>query len=1061
MLLCIKMSYGKFRLRTKLLLFISILQLSVFGQFERFKSFDISEGICHPFIYTINQDKDGFIWFGTGEGLCRFDGFSFEAFTTLDSLSNDVVNTSFKDSTDVLWFGFNNGLLLSWNGKKPTAYSLPIESAYSITSISQAPWGDIFVTTQRNGGYLINPEGKIRLASDVFLKKYISSSAFASGKLVLGTMDGLEVISLAQDKFNTENLKKPSELEYVNIQVVKKTPWKDIFLVGTEDEGLFLLKLEADTLNLIRVGENTELANQNIQDVLLTEDNTLWVCTYYSGILKLSEFTPDGTFETLSVYKKDSGFSTDFTKTLFEDREGNIWVGTYKLGVALLAEKAFSFLTFPGKLMDNNVLAVTNKDSILWLGGEKGILQVNLADQSENKFYDKSSGLPDDNITSLYYQDGITWIGTKANGIYQLDTKTGRISLFYKTGNSLGNTINFLRADNSSLYAATKDGIFNFDLTSDKKYQYNTEEGLPHNDIEHLFLDSDNKLLFATRSNGIYEINHRGEVEEYFTVGQYELEFNSITQDVNRDLWVSTFGQGIFLLLADTVINITVNDNLKSNYCYSISTADSNYVWVGHRLGLSRINIYDYSIKTFDIDIGIEGDCNPNAVSVSNNGKLYFGTTDGLIQYDVRKGGKKSVPPKTNILRVLISDVEYDISKPIVLPYSTYKLKVEFVGLNYNDPDAVQYQYKLEGYDPDWSDISDLRSASYSRIEDGEYKFYVRAYGADMNFEKKLTGFTLKIKPPIWKMWWFIVSMIVLAILLVVTIIKLRERRQKEIQEYLEKRLDERTREVVEQKEEIEIKNRDITDSINYAQRIQTSILPPIKKLQQSFSGSFIFYQPRDIVSGDFYWFDKVAEGRFVIVCADSTGHGVPGAFMSMIGTTLIKDICISQKANSPADILKSLDSQLTSTLHQNSDGVKSNDGMDIMVCEINTNTNFLRYASAMRPMIVYRNSEQIYIKGSRNSIGGQYDGKDEKEFENHEVQLNTGDLIYMFSDGYPDQFGGPLGKKFKMVRLKNLLKDIHKKPMEEQYEYVKSTFNLWKEDYEQVDDVLFMGIKL
>ncbi len=214
-------------------------------------------------------------------------------------------------------------------------------------------------------------------------------------------------------------------------------------------------------------------------------------------------------------------------------------------------------------------------------------------------------------------------------------------------------------------------------------------------------------------------------------------------------------------------------------------------------------------------------------------------------------------------------------------------------------------------------------------------------------------------------------------------------------------------------------------------------------------------------MSGDFYWFDKVSKDKFIIVCADSTGHGVPGAFMSMIGTTLIKDICNSQKATSPADILRELDLQLSGTLNQNIEEARSNDGMDIMICEIDTSTNLLRCASAMRPMIIYKNGEQIYVKGSRNSIGGQYDSKDQKDFEHEEYQLSKGDLIYMFSDGYPDQFGGSMGKKFKMVRLKNLLKDIHKKPMEEQYEYVKSTFNLWREDFEQVDDVLFMGIKI
>ena len=139
-----------------------------------------------------------------------------------------------------------------------------------------------------------------------------------------------------------------------------------------------------------------------------------------------------------------------------------------------------------------------------------------------------------------------------------------------------------------------------------------------------------------------------------------------------------------------------------------------------------------------------------------------------------------------------------------------------------------------------------------------------------------------------------------------------------------------------------------------------------------------------------------------------------------------------------------------------------SNDGMDIIVADIDTKRNILTVSSAMRPVIVYSGGEQIYIKGSRSSIGGQLDeDRVEKDFIDQVFHLKQGDIIYMFSDGYPDQFGGPLGRKFKMVRLKNLLRDIHEKPMEEQYNYIKSNFFLWKEDLEQVDDVLFMGIKL
>ncbi len=1048
---------------TRLVLFIGIFSISIssFAQFERFKSYNATDGICDPYIYTITQDKNGFIWLGTGQGLCRFDGFEFKSFADLDSLTNDEVSASYVDSFGNVWFGFSNGLLLLWDGHKGTTYNLPTKSSTAIVGITQAENGELFVATLNMGCYLVAADGSVRSAHEEFTDNIISDALISNGNLFIGTGDGLQIIPIEGNRFNFSSVIKPEGLKHISVQVIKKAGWDNFYFIGTEDEGLFLLNMNDNSMPIVKVGDGTDLGYQNVQDVIFLSDNSLWICTYYGGLIKLSGFNEDGTFSNKFSFTKDRGLSTNYIKTIFSDREDNLWIGTYGSGINILSEQAFTFMPFEKEILDNNVLSVTSSDSIVWIAGEGSLVQVNINHSDREKVYTTKDNLPKDKITSLSHVGDVTWIGTENNGIYKLDISKGKIKSFYRSNNSLGNSINSILGHDDMLYAATKDGIYNFDLKTGEQFHYNTSVGMPHNDIEHIFLDNEHRLLFATRSNGVYEINDKGEIQGIFTVDQFEPEFNSITQDANKNIWVSTYGQGVFLLTADSVYDFSTYNGLKSPWCYSVSTNDDDFVWVGHRGGLSRININTHAIKIFDSNIGFEGYCNPNAVDVNNKRKIFFGTTDGLLIYDVEKGKNEAVPPKTNILKLLINEVEYNFDDKIVLPYAPYKLRIEYVGLNYNDPSAVKYQYMLEGYDMEWSEVSDSRYNIYSRVEDGKFKFKVRSFGPDGQYEEEPVSFLLEIKPPIWKRWWFISLVVIAFIFIVIFIIKYRERRQKEIQEYLEKSLDERTREVVEQKEEIEIKNRDITDSINYAQRIQNSILPPIKKMQQFFSGSFIFYKPRDIVSGDFYWFDSVAEGKIIIVCADSTGHGVPGAFMSMIGTTLIKDICLSNRYDSPAAILSELDKQLGNTLNQNSEEVKSNDGMDLMLCEIDVNTKILRYSSAMRPMIIYKNGEQEYIKGSRSSIGGQYDSKDVKDFETHEIQLAKGDLVYLFSDGYPDQFGGSMGKKFKMVRLKNLIKDIHKKPMEEQYEYVKSTFNLWKEDYDQVDDVLFMGIKL
>ncbi|MBN1597920.1 MAG: SpoIIE family protein phosphatase [Bacteroidales bacterium] len=1043
---------------TLLCFILLLISTDSFSQNSHFRNFSSTEGLCHPFVYGVSQDKNGFIWIGTGEGLCRYDGIDFTPGSNLDSLPVDVVNVSYADSLDNLWFGFNNGMVCSYGGNYFIKHAFKKDISTSVTGIAQDIVGNVIIATQNMGTFKLNEQEELVPTVPSFKDKLISTIHSAGNKLLIGTHTGLLLYDL-----NNENDTLPREIEelsYITVQVISDAYSNNSYWVGTEDAGLFLVQLFKDSVDVKNVGDEEGLGYENVQDVMFDSDSNLWIATYTSGLLKcrMSESEP-WEIEKIEKYNTKTGFSSNFVKSVFEDREGNLWIGTYGGGVTLQTNLAFDFKNYEEYGISRNIVSLALNKNLLWLGGENNILQF---DKLNNKYYlyTTGNGLPQDLITSLYYRDGNLWAGTSSNGIYILKEGSKKFTRFFSSSSSISNSINYITGDADNIYVATKDGIYIINKDSNQQIHYNTINGLPHNDIEHLFLDSENRLFFATRTNGIYEINVRGEVEEYFTVGKYELDFNSIAQDKKGNIWVSTNGQGVFLLLADSVMNITVRDGLKSNYCYSLVAADSLYIWVGHRLGLSRININNLSVTVFDSDNGITGDCNLNAAKLATNKVLYFGTTDGLVTYDIREGLAKKVDPKTNIVRILISDKEYDPNKPIVLPYGAYKLQIDYIGLNYADPEAVTYQYKLEGYDLGWSQKTNSRSVIYPRIEDGNYTFLLKSFGTEGDTLQTPIDLKIRIKLPVWKTWWFISMSVIILVLIVIVIIKYRERRQKQLQEYLEQRLDERTREVVEQKEEIEIKNRDITDSINYAQRIQTSILPPIKRLQKNFSGSFIFYQPRDIVSGDFYWFDRINNNKFVIVCADSTGHGVPGAFMSMIGTTLIKDISMRDGVNAPSDMLRELDHELRSTLNQNIEAEQSNDGMDIIVCEIDVKTNYLRYASAMRPMIVYKGGEQIYIKGSRSSVGGHYD-KEDKNFKDEGIQLDKGDLIYMFSDGYPDQFGGPIGKKFKMVRLKNLLKDIYQKPMEEQYEYVKSTFNLWKEDFEQVDDVLFMGIKI
>jgi len=252
-------------------------------------------------------------------------------------------------------------------------------------------------------------------------------------------------------------------------------------------------------------------------------------------------------------------------------------------------------------------------------------------------------------------------------------------------------------------------------------------------------------------------------------------------------------------------------------------------------------------------------------------------------------------------------------------------------------------------------------------------------------------------------------------------------------------------------------KNRQITDSINYAKRIQLAILPPKSVLEEHLKGSFILYKPKDIVSGDFYWVGR-NNGSTLFATVDCTGHGIPGAFMSMIGNTLLNQIVHENRITKPSEILEELHERVVTALNQGAKEDYSRDGMDIAICNWNIKANTLEYAGAHIPLYHIRNGKLKEIKGDRFFIGGP---ELKANFNNHSLALEKGDTIYIFSDGYADQKGGPKNKKFFYKPFKKMLLDIQGKSMEDQKTHLDQTISNWMENHDQIDDILIVGVKV
>ncbi len=1058
-----------------LLLLLALMPVLVQGQSYQFFSYGVTDGLCDNFAYTINQDQQGFLWIGTTQGLCRFDGMMFEQDFRGDSIPPSIALTSLLDSRGRLWFGHENGQVSVLDNGMFTLLN-PGEGHLSpVQAIREDTLGNIFVLSQQTGVLVYSPELELTYSSDPssetdpFAGKFLNNFQITpKGNLLVATNEGITIYRYDSDLQTYILTGDISDLNYIPVREIVPALQEGTYWVGTEDEGMYSLSGEGfnpDRYTVEKIGVEQGLEFARVSSIVFDGTRRVWITDNGEGLYRI-ELDDEGHMLGSTKFHSGNGLPDVYINEIFIDEERNQWFSTPGNGILVLRDQAFTFLSVWEEDQAPEVTSIWIRDNDYWFGGQSTIAHMRDGNLDRISYLGNAQGVPDDRITALYMDQNLDlYIGTEHSGLHIQRNGSGRVEPLIISRNSLENAINAIDGIGDSLLVATNNGVYSYSTSRGRGYSFSTVNGLPHNKINDVLVDRDGRAWIATSVGGLISLPtpflNPGE-KQHLIEGNPKLEFITLAQDGQGILWAGTDGDGIFGFQDDTLRWFGTRSGLKSDFTYAIAIDPTGYIWVGHREGLSRINPANNRVRIYGKESGFTSDIRKNAAAVSGDGKMYLGTSEGIIRYDAFQAREDTVPPKLSLKSVVISDIPYDPTKDIKLKYNKYRMRFDFVGINLSNPDQVTYQYKLAGYQEEWSDISNLPWAFFPRVEDGNYTLMLRACDGNGNCTTDPALLHISVKIPVWKAWWFIVSLVVLVLATIFIIFKIRERNQKAIQEYLQRQLDERTREVVMQKEEIEIKNRDITDSINYAQRIQASILPPVKKLHDAFTGSFVFYQPRDIVSGDFYWFEKTGDNKFMVVCADSTGHGVPGAFMSMIGTTLIKDICLRAGIQKPSEVLTTLDKEVRESLNQNTESSGSNDGMDIIVAEVDMETYRFTVSSAMRPIIIYSGEEQLYVKGSRSSVGGQLDeGRKEKDFFDQEFQLKKGDIIYMFSDGYPDQFGGPLGRKFKMVRLRNLLRDIHDKPMDEQYNYIKSNFFLWKEDMDQVDDVLFMGIKL
>ena len=1030
-----------------------------------FRNFSSDEGFVQPYIYSFIQDSQGYLWVGTGEGLLKYNGFVFKNYTTQDSLADNFITCSIRDG-DNLWFGHISGRVTAYDGRKFKIINLQGRSLSPITRFAKSPSGQIYFSTLTNGIFKLDKKNN---ALEIMLPKdhpsIITFEFLSENELLIGTDSGLKYCKLTE-KGDIEIIRPVIECPDAKVTCIQKSKNGSGFFIATENDGLFYTTFDDKLINVSRIHTDTSYDLSRIQCIYEDSHSNLWLGSFGNGLIKLVS-DPAGKKKIL-LYNKSNGFSTNDVKIVYEDTEGNIWSGNYGDGLTQLISNPFTLYPFDKHLYGNNIFSIYLNQQYRWIGTDVGLLKLDHLTGKIISFYGKDNGLPKDTITAVFSPNSDKlWVGTAKNGLFHMQVKSGKI-IKYPIGNELESSVTTITGKGDQLWVGTKRGLCNINLATNKVNWFTIGQGgLPHNSIKSLYLDKKNRLWVSTNSSTLAYIQDGKVTKIPLYSSQGILTLGPISEDSESRIWVGSKGNGIFRVDADSVFNITTKEGLLSNYCYSVICDNHQTIWVGHSNGLSQIRTTDFSVKPIPQieNISDKFKFNPNAIGQDAMNRIWFGSDKGLISYDPSLDLQQSTPPVLGITSIRVNDEEKSFAdNKIVLSPGKYKIRIEFLGISLREPTHVSYQYKLENFD-EWSEITKTPSVTYSHVKEGDYVFILKASSGDGSVTLVPLTISIVIKTPIWKKWWFYLIIVFAVTALIFIYMKWRLNQLLAEKRILEAKVVERTHAIQCQKNKIELqrdlidkKNTYITDSIKYASHIQNAILPRLELIDKLLPENFILSRPKDIVSGDFYWLAE-KDNKIVFTIADCTGHGVAGAFMSLLGITFLNEIVDKQGITSSDAIITSLRDMVIESLHQRLENSDSVSGMDIALCVLDKQNNKLQFTGSNNNLVYFHEGIMEVVKADKLNVGiGQ---NNSKPFTLREINYKKGDVIYLFSDGFQDQFGGVDNRKYLIRRFYNKLTEIHKLPMKNQKELLEKELDEWIQTGDQTDDIAVMGIRL
>lgn len=1041
--------------------------------------------------WSIVQNKKGIMYFGNASGVLEYDGNNWN----LIPVSNaSLVRSLAIDSSGIIYVGSvgeigflspdNNGALIyhSLLNKLPED-ERDFADVWKTFVTADGVYFHTFtklIRINKNSVKIWKPETSFHFCFNVNNKIYVNEREKGL-KYILGNE-----LSIVRDGEFSASLRIYAMLNYSNDQV----------LIATREKGLFLMKedeVKGDScIKYFPSSINSHLVNNQVYGGINLSENRYAFATLLGGVLITDK---KGNLE--QILNKQSGLQDDNVNYIQTDQQNDLWIC---LGNGISRAEISSPLTFidDAKGLKGSVESVVKVNNKLYAATSLGVFV------SSNNSFSPIKGIASQTWALLNFitkSDTILLAASEA-GLFRIENENATL-----IQESYGYVIYQSRITPERIYLGSSDGLSSIRYDKGQWKDEGPFKGI-EKEIRSITEDKDGNIWLGTPYEGVIKINLKlnknpqdslltawnksYSISAYDTLnGLPDMRYNIPYTFKNKTVFATYKGIYEFSEKNQRFSFYPLFGNsFHKNQVYRFIPKDTSAIWLftatkqNNETGVAYLQ-KDNTYKWYSKPFGKITDREIHAIYPNTDNVTWLGGAEGLLRYDaeVKKDfsqsfyshickvtiGKDSVIFKGNYYDIIDSInvpsmEQQDFLKPSV-NYSYNYFTFEYSATSFGDEQNNLFNVYLEGFDEGWSGWSSKILKEYTSLKEGDYIFHVKAkniYGT----ESIEATYEFKILPPWYRTVLAYIAYAIAFICFIYLMIQLSIRRLKQAKTQLEKTVKERTAEVVKQKEEIEnqkllveSKNKDITDSINYAQRIQRSLLASDKLLSGYLKDYFIYFQPKDIVSGDFYWASELADGNLAFVTADSTGHGVPGAIMSMLNISCLNEAINGNKLTAPNEILNFTRKKIIEHLSNDGSAEGGKDGMDCSIVCFDFKNQQIKFASANNPVWLVRNKEIIEFAPDKMPVGKH--ANDTVSFTEQNFQLMKGDIVYTLTDGMPDQFGGAKGKKFMYKQLKEILISISDKEMKEQKEILYSTLNDWKGGLEQIDDICLVGVRI